>query len=211
MCQSATVGSKIWSCAQICLHVCVSLCVYKAALDGYWGRRWPDRCVCLGSGSAFHIPLWYSVLWPQETHPAKKCARSRSLPPSDCSLSFLPPPHISVSLSPFLWIIYSTLFFFPYVDMENHLSNPSRSITAILPVFFCQRSLDEATFSQLQILAAVNDYIQHFTLSQSSIYYYNMYFSFFMQQYSIIDCRSYTSFVISTILYLPLEIFQNES
>lgn len=111
MCQSATVGSKIWSCAQICLHVCVSLCVYKAALDGYWGRRWPDRCVCLGSGSAFHIPLWYSVLWPQETHPAKKCARSRSLPPSDCSLSFLPPPHISVSLSPFLWIIYSTLFF----------------------------------------------------------------------------------------------------
>lgn len=168
------IGSKIKSFAQICLQVCASLCVYKAALDGYWGRRWPDQCVCLGSGSAFHIPLWYSVLWPQETRPAKK--RSLSL---SCSLSLL-----SCHLLTFLFLSLPSSrsltppCFFSYVDMENHLSIPSLSLTAILP-FFCQRSLDEAAFSQLQILAAVSENIQDFTMSQSLIYQYNTYFSFF--------------------------------
>lgn len=89
----------------VCMFLC--LCVYKAALDGHWGRRWPDWCVCLGRVSAFHIPLWYSVLWPQETRPAKKLSLSL------CSiyLSFLPPLHFSLFYFCPL-IIYSVPFSF---------------------------------------------------------------------------------------------------
>lgn len=61
-----------------CTYMTACLCLYKAALDDHWGRRWSDRCVCLGSDSAFHIPLWYSALWPQETRPAKTLSLSLS-------------------------------------------------------------------------------------------------------------------------------------
>ena len=109
--------------AHIWLYVCVSLCVHKATLDGHWGRRWPSRCVCLGSSSAFHIPLWYSVLWPQETRPAKKLSLSL------CKALFLSLScHLPISLSwflsfpPFLSIIYSALF--SYLNLRNHPSPP---------------------------------------------------------------------------------------
>lgn len=70
--QEILSGWTVYTQAHIWFHVCVSLCVYKAALDSHWGRRWRGQCVCLGTGSAFHIPLWYSVLWPQETRPVEK-------------------------------------------------------------------------------------------------------------------------------------------
>lgn len=74
-------------CVCVCWAFCVTVYVYAhnvydwkfeclCVLNNPWqplGRWWwSGRCVCLGSNSAFHIPLWYSVLWPQETHSAEK-------------------------------------------------------------------------------------------------------------------------------------------
>lgn len=81
-----------------CTYMSACLCLYKVALDGRWGRRWSDRCVCLGSRSAFHIPLWYSALWPQETRPAKKLCVSLS-PARSLSLSPTPASHLLSSLA----------------------------------------------------------------------------------------------------------------
>lgn len=132
------------------------------------------RSVCL-PWQRFSIPH-SSVIFSTVTsgNPPSKEALSLS-----CSLSLL-----SCHLLTFLFLSLPSSrsltppCFFSYVDMENHLSIPSLSLTAILP-FFCQRSLDEAAFSQLQILAAVSENIQDFTMSQSLIYQYNTYFSFF--------------------------------
>lgn len=140
----------------VCMFVC--LCVYiMQPLTAIGGGGGPIGVFALAAvqHSTFLCDIQYCDL---RKPTQQRSALSLSLPPSDCSLSFLPPPHISVylSLSPFLSIIYSTLFI-SYVDMENHLSIPSLSLTVTLPFFFCQRSLDEAAFSQLQILAAVNE------------------------------------------------------
>lgn len=75
---------------------CACLCVYKAVLDSHWGWWWRGRCVCFGSDSAFHIPLWYSVLWPQETRPTEK--RSLFFANFILSLQLLSTLHVCTSL-----------------------------------------------------------------------------------------------------------------
>lgn len=165
----------IYSHAHIWLHVCVSLCVYKAALDGHWGRRWPDRCVCLGSDSAFHIPLWYSVLWPQETRPAKKLSLAAFL-----SFSLLPPPHFSLSVSLFPSLpLYHLLrpLFISKLGKSSVIPHPHphsllfKSFSSTFPHFFLTEvswrgtSLSTPSFSRN--VAAVTENSQHFTMSRS--------------------------------------------
>lgn len=150
------------------------LCVYiKQPLTAIGGGGGPISVFALAvvQHSTFLCDIQYCDL--------RKPAQQRSALSLSCSLSLL-----SCHLLTFLFLSLPSSrsltppCFFSYVDMENHLSIPSLSLTAI-PPFFCQRSLDEAAFSQLQILAAVSENIQDFTMSQSLIYQYNTYFSFF--------------------------------
>lgn len=88
-------------------------------LDSYWGRRWRGRCVCFGSDSAFHIPVWYSELWPQETRPAETC----SLLPTLFSRYSLFPLSTSAHLSFFL-LSHPSLYFKFQESHVTHTAGP---------------------------------------------------------------------------------------
>lgn len=146
----------MYSRAHIWLHVFESFCVYNAGLDGHWGRQWLDRCVCLGSGSAFHIPLWYSVLWPQETRPAKKLSLSTASP-SFCLSCYLPTflcfsHSISSSLSftpPSFHILTWEIICHPNLIPSLKVSPQQSSISSD------ERSPNKSPFSALQVLADI--------------------------------------------------------
>lgn len=136
-------------------YVCmfVSLCVYiKQPLTAIGGGGGPIGVFALAmvQHSTFLCDIQYCDL-RKPTQQRSARSLSHSLPLSS-SLQLQPfvlatSSHFSLPSSR----TFTPPCFFSYVDMENHLSVPSLTITVILSFFFCQRSLDEAAFSQFQI------------------------------------------------------------
>lgn len=109
----------------VCMVVC--LCVYiKQPLTAIGGGGGPIGVFALAAvqHSTFLCDIQYCDL--------RKPAQQRSaLSLSLCSLSFLPPPHISLLLFPSLPLDHLLHPVFSYVDMENHLSIPTLTILVI--------------------------------------------------------------------------------